>query len=101
MDEWLAGRTAPPVVVHELSQAFALAVPHPETARIRDDVSLFQHVVRSNVTIDWTQRKSVRANLRRRVRRVLRKHGYLANKQESATWTVLEQAAALSAGWAA
>ena len=26
------------------SQAFALAVPHPETIRIRDDVSLFQHV---------------------------------------------------------
>ena len=30
--------------VRELSQAFALAVPHPETVRIRDDVSLFQHV---------------------------------------------------------
>ena len=30
--------------VRELSQAFALAVPHPETTRIRDDVSLFQHV---------------------------------------------------------
>ena len=30
--------------VRELSQAFALAVPHPETIRIRDDVSLFQHV---------------------------------------------------------
>ena len=29
--------------VRELSQAFALAVPHPETVRIRDDVSLFQH----------------------------------------------------------
>ena len=30
--------------VRELSQAFALAVPHPETVRIRDDLSLFQHV---------------------------------------------------------
>ena len=30
--------------VRELSLAFALAVPHPETVRIRDDVSLFQHV---------------------------------------------------------
>ena len=30
--------------VRELTQAFALAVPHPETSRIRDDVSLFQHV---------------------------------------------------------
>ena len=31
-------------VVRELSQAFALAVPHPETRRIRDDVALFQAV---------------------------------------------------------
>ena len=31
-------------VVRELSQAFALAVPHPETVRIHDHVSLFQHV---------------------------------------------------------
>ena len=30
--------------VRDLSQAFALPVPHPETARIRGDVSLFQHV---------------------------------------------------------
>ena len=30
--------------VRDLSQAFALAVPHAETVRIRDDVSLFQHV---------------------------------------------------------
>ena len=28
--------------VRELSQAFALAVPHPETTRIRDDVGFFQ-----------------------------------------------------------
>ena len=27
--------------VRELSQAFALAVPHPETTRIRDDVGFF------------------------------------------------------------
>ena len=30
--------------VRELSQAFALAVPHPETFRIRDDVAFFQAV---------------------------------------------------------
>ena len=30
--------------VRELSQAFALAVPHPETMRIRDDVGFFQTV---------------------------------------------------------
>src|SRR5690606_25336194 len=30
--------------VRELSQAFALAVPHPEAMRIRDDVAFFQAV---------------------------------------------------------
>ena len=57
--------------------------------------------VRSNVTIDWTLRENVRANLRRLVKRVLRKHGYPPDKQESATRTVLEQAEVLSADWAA
>ena len=56
--------------------------------------------VRSNVTIDWMMRENVRAKLRVLVKRVLRKHGYPPDKQESATRTVLEQAEALSAGWA-
>ena len=57
--------------------------------------------VRNNVTIDWTLRENVRANLRRLVRRILREHGYPPDKQEKATQTVLEQAEVLSAGWAA
>ncbi len=57
--------------------------------------------VRGNVTIDWTLRENVRAHLRRLVKRILRKHGYPPDKQESATRTVLEQAEVLSAGWAA
>ena len=56
--------------------------------------------VRSNVTIDWTLRENVRAHLRRLVKRVLRNHGYPPDKQDAATRTVLEQAEALSAGWA-
>ena len=56
--------------------------------------------VRNNVTIDWTSRENVRANLRRLVRRILRKHGYPPDKQEQAIRTVLEQAEALSVGWA-
>ena len=56
--------------------------------------------VRGNVTIDWTLRENVRANLRRLVKRVLRKHGYPPDKQESATRTVLDQAEVLSAGCA-
>ena len=57
--------------------------------------------VRTNVTIDWTLRENVRAQLRVLVRRILRKHGYPPDKQEKATLTVLEQAEVLSEGWAA
>ena len=56
--------------------------------------------VRRNVKIDWTMREDVRANLRRLVKRVLRKYGYPPDKQEKATRTVLEQAEQLSADWA-
>ncbi len=56
--------------------------------------------VRGNVAIDWTLRENVRANLRRLVKRVLRKHGYPPDRQEKATRMVLEQAEVLSAGWA-
>jgi len=57
--------------------------------------------VRANVTIDWTMRENVRAQLRVLVKRILRKYGYPPDKQEKATQTVLEQAALLSAEWAA
>ncbi len=56
--------------------------------------------VRKNVTIDWTLRENVRAQLRVLVKRILRKHGYPPDKQEKATQTVLEQAEVLSADWA-
>lgn len=48
--------------------------------------------MRNNVQIDWTLRENVRANLRRLVKRILRKHDYPPDKQEKATRTVLEQA---------
>jgi type I restriction enzyme, R subunit len=56
--------------------------------------------VRASVTIDWTERESVRAQIRVIVKRILRKYGYPPDKQEKATQTVLEQAALLSAEWA-
>jgi type I restriction enzyme R subunit len=57
--------------------------------------------VRANVTIDWTVRNNVRAQLRVLVKRILRKYGYPPDKQDKATQTVLEQAEVLSGGWAA
>ena len=56
--------------------------------------------MRKNVTIDWTVRENVRAQLRVMVKRILRKYGYPPDKQEKATQTVLEQAEVLSEGWA-
>ena len=67
---------------------------------LRDIARELVDTVRRNVTIDWTLRENVRANLRRLVKRILRKHGYPPDKQENATQTVLEQAEVLSAGWA-
>jgi type I restriction enzyme R subunit len=57
--------------------------------------------VRSNLTIDWTVRENVRANLRVIIKRIFRKHGYPPDKEEKATATVLEQAEALSQAWTA
>jgi type I restriction enzyme R subunit len=56
--------------------------------------------IRQNVTIDWTEKQSVRAKLRVMVKRVLRKYGYPPDKQEKATQTVLQQAELLCADWA-
>ena len=56
--------------------------------------------VRKNVTIDWTVRENVRAQLRVIVKRILRKYGYPPDKQEKATQTVLDQAEVLSEAWA-
>jgi type I restriction enzyme R subunit len=56
--------------------------------------------VRKNASIDWTLRENVRANLRRLVKRVLRKYRYPPDKQEKATETVLKQAEVLSESWA-
>ncbi|GAB4339198.1 MAG: type I restriction endonuclease subunit R [Dehalococcoidia bacterium] len=57
--------------------------------------------VRANVTIDWTMRENVRAQLRVLVKRTLRKYGYPPDKEDKATQTVLEQAEVLSQEWAA
>ena len=56
--------------------------------------------IRASVTIDWTVKESVRADIRRRVKRILRRYGYPPDKQEQATQTVLEQAELLCADWA-
>ncbi len=57
--------------------------------------------VRKNISIDWTLKESVQANLRVMVKRVLRKYDYPPDKQKKATETVLEQTKLLSNNWLA
>src|SRR5229473_463870 len=58
-------------------------------------------VIKSNVSVDWMHRDSARANIRRHVKRLLRKYGYPPDLQDAAVQNVLQQAEALSAEWAA
>jgi len=53
--------------------------------------------IRRNITVDWAHRESARADIRRRVKRILRKYGYPPDLQDAAVQNVLQQAEALSA----
>jgi type I restriction enzyme R subunit len=55
--------------------------------------------IRGSVTIDWTEKETVRAKLRTLVRRKLRQHGYPPDKAETAVETVMKQAELLAATW--
>ena len=57
--------------------------------------------IKKNLTIDWTIKESVRANLRATMNRLLRRYDYPPDKQEKATKTVIEQAELLCRDWAA
>ncbi len=69
-------------------------------AELRSIAQELVKAVRANVSIDWTLRENVRAKMRVKVRRILRRRGYPPDKREKATQTVLEQAELLSAEWA-
>jgi len=55
--------------------------------------------LRQNLTVDWSQRESVRAKLRLMVKRILRKYKYPPDLQEAAVELVLEQAQAFGEAW--
>lgn len=56
--------------------------------------------IRESVAIDWTQKEAVRADMRRKVKRLLRKHGYPPDKEADAVVTVIEQAERVCKDWA-
>ena len=57
--------------------------------------------LRKSMTVDWSQRESVRANLRLMVKRILRKYKYPPDLQDAAVELVLQQAQVLGESWAA
>lgn len=56
--------------------------------------------LRKNMTVDWSQRESVRASLRLMVKRILRKYKYPPDLEAAAVELVLQQAEALGESWA-
>jgi len=57
--------------------------------------------LRQNLTVDWSERESVRARLRLMVKRILRKYKYPPDLQDAAVELVLQQAKALGVARAA
>jgi type I restriction enzyme, R subunit len=56
--------------------------------------------LRENLTVDWSERESVRAKLRLMVKRILKKYKYPPDAADHAVQLVLEQAHALGEDWA-
>ncbi|MFU8851126.1 type I restriction endonuclease subunit R [Micromonospora sp. SL1-18] len=48
--------------------------------------------IKAKASLDWTERETVRADMRRTVRRLLARYGYPPNAQEAATQLVIRQA---------
>lgn len=76
----------------------AVAVLGDETLRLIAQELV--KAVRNSITIDWTVRENVRAQMRVIIKRILRKYGYPPDKQARATELVLEQAEVLCRDWA-
>ncbi|WP_153160548.1 type I restriction endonuclease subunit R [Zoogloea sp. 1C4] len=76
--------------VRELSDETLKKIAHELTENLRN-----------NLTVDWSERESVRARLRLMVKRILRKYKYPPDQQEGAVELVLQQAKALGEAWMA
>jgi type I restriction enzyme R subunit len=57
--------------------------------------------IRSSVSIDWTQKEAVRAGLRQKIRKLLRKHGYPPEERDRALASIFEQAEQTYRDWPA
>ncbi|MFH1371191.1 MAG: DUF3387 domain-containing protein, partial [Planctomycetota bacterium] len=69
--------------------------------KLRDLARVLVQRVKSNTSIDWTIKESVRARLKIIVKRLLREYGYPPDLEKLATENVLKQAELLADDWAA
>jgi type I restriction enzyme R subunit len=69
--------------------------------KLRDLARVLVERVKSNTSIDWTIKESVRAKLKVIVKRLLRQYGYPPDLELLATENVLKQAELLADEWAA
>ena len=74
--------------VRELSDETLKKIAHELTENLRQ-----------NITVDWSQRESVRAKLRLMVKRILRKYKYPPDQQDAAVELVLRQMQSLGEEW--
>ena len=74
--------------VRELSDETLKKIAHELTENLRQ-----------NISVDWSQRESVRAKLRLMVKRILRKNKYPPDAADAAVDLVLQQAEALGDQW--
>lgn len=74
--------------VRELSDETLKKIAHELTENLRQ-----------NLTVDWSERQSVRAKLRLMVKRILRKYKYPPDLEVAAVELVLQQAEALGESW--
>jgi len=74
--------------VRELSDETLKKIAHELTENLRQ-----------NLSVDWSERESVRAKLRLMVKRILRKYKYPPDQQDAAVELVLRQAQALGEAW--
>ena len=68
--------------------------------QLRAIAQLLVKRVKNSVSIDWTLREKVRAQIRVKVKRILREYGYPPDLRQAATELVIEQAEVLCREWA-
>ena len=74
--------------VRELGDEILKKIAHELTSQLQ-----------RSTTVDWAKRESVRARIRLKVKRLLRKYKYPPDKQEEAIHLILKQAETLSESW--